>query len=76
MSDNTENLGKRTVYQVHCNACDNDTIHAQLGDFVTCDACGISQLTYIANKENLITEVAPPAKEKSAAEKVKDQQRR
>lgn len=66
-----ENLVKRTVaFQTHCNSCDNDTIHLDLGDFITCSVCRVSELTYVVKREGRLTEIAPPTKEKSNAPSV------
>lgn len=54
-----EILVKRTVtYQTHCNNCDNDTMHQELGDFISCSVCRVNELTYVVKRENRITEVA------------------
>jgi hypothetical protein len=61
-----ENLVKRNfVYQVHCNACDNDTIHSDKGDVIECSVCHGSEFWYVAEREGRIQEVAPPTQEKS-----------
>ena len=66
-----ENIVKRTtVFQVHCNACDNDTIHDEKGDVVQCGACHITELWYVIEREGRVQEIAAPTKEKPAQKMV------
>ena len=46
----------KVVFQVHCNNCDNDTIHLQKGDVLACDACQVTEFLYVLEREGRITE--------------------
>lgn len=61
-----ENLVRNIAYQVHCNGCENDTLHSELNDVVECSVCGLSELSYVLKQEGRVTEIVVQKKEQAA----------